>query len=184
MPGSAPAPPPSAPPASGANMGNAGSPVQMQGGYGVPSAETPMPGREKEYEAYQQQVGAMGAAGPAPEIPPIDADRRNRAPGLQNNFYDRSTADFKRPHGMPQSASAPPPSAPPASGMPGSNAGPATRVGFGAPSAETPMPGREKEYQAYQQQVGAYQEQVGAAGAGAAAPAPPPIDADRRNRSP
>lgn len=28
---------------------------------------------------------------------PIDADRRGRSPGLQNNFYDSPTSDFKRP---------------------------------------------------------------------------------------
>ena len=41
---------------------------------------------------------AEGAASLAPP-PPIDDDRRSRSPGLQNNFYDTSTADFKRPHG-------------------------------------------------------------------------------------
>merc|ERR1719182_1330914 len=144
MPRGASAPPMSAPPASGMTGSNTGPAARV--GFGAASAETPMPGREKEYEAYQQQVSAMGAAGPAPEIPPIDADRRSRSPGLQNNFYETSTADFKRPHGMPRGASAPPMSAPPASGANMGNAGSPAQMqgGFGAPSAETPMPGREK----------------------------------------
>merc|ERR1719498_197834 len=108
------------------NEGNSGPPTRV--GFGAASAETPMPGREQEYKAYQEQVGAMGAAGPAPEIPPIDADRKNRSPGLQNNFYDVSTAEFKRPHGMPRSASAPP-----TSGTDMGNAGPPVQMqgGFG-----------------------------------------------------
>eukprot|EP00966_Prymnesium_polylepis_P311347 7193304-Prymnesium_polylepis.1 len=59
-------------------------------------AEMPAPGREEEYAAYVARAGGGGANVP----PPIDSDRRSRSPGLQNNFYDGSTADFKRPHGM------------------------------------------------------------------------------------
>jgi len=60
-------------------------------------AESPYPGREKEYEANQARSGADGMGGNAP--PPVDAERRNRSPGIGRNFYDVSTADFKRPHG-------------------------------------------------------------------------------------
>ena len=73
-----------------------------------------MPGREKEYKDYQDMYGnqlappvdlsagpgnAGGAGGASRAIPKIDDEMRNRAPGLQNNFYDTSTADFKRPYG-------------------------------------------------------------------------------------
>ena len=44
--------------------------------------------------------GGFVSASPQP-APPIDEERRGKSPGLQNNFYDISTADFKRPHGMP-----------------------------------------------------------------------------------
>ena len=72
-------------------------------------AETPMPGREREYEAYKSLLAQAGAAGPAAAPPPIDAERRNRSPGLRNNFYDISTADFKRPHGISSPVSPLPP---------------------------------------------------------------------------
>ena len=32
--------------------------------------------------------------------PGIDSDRQNRSPGIANNFFDKSTSDFKRPYGM------------------------------------------------------------------------------------
>jgi len=58
----------------------------------------PMPGREKEYEDWMKGGGGMGGpSGPASRPPPIDDDRRNRSPGLKNNFYDVPTSDFKRP---------------------------------------------------------------------------------------
>lgn len=60
-------------------------------------AESPAPGREKEYEANQARSGADGMGGNVP--PPVDAERRNRSPGIGRNFYDVSTADFKRSHG-------------------------------------------------------------------------------------
>eukprot|EP00966_Prymnesium_polylepis_P312896 7230528-Prymnesium_polylepis.1 len=62
--------------------------------------ESVLPGREAEYEAFKAQGGAESAAGPAYEPPAIDDERRSRSPGLRNNFYDVSQADFKRPHGM------------------------------------------------------------------------------------
>ena len=75
--------------------------------------ETPMPGREKEYEAYMQAYtnnlpNAGGEATSSPR-PAIDEDRRNRSPGMQHNFYETSTADFKRPYGAPRGAAPPPP---------------------------------------------------------------------------
>ena len=64
-------------------------------GFGV---ETPIPGREKDF---QGQGGAGGSGkGAAYSAPPVDTSRGNRSPGISNNFYDLSTADFKKPHGM------------------------------------------------------------------------------------
>ena len=76
-----------------------------------------MPGREKEYEEVMKTGGAQLATGPAGMRPQIDDERRSRSPGLQNNFYDLSTADFKKPHGV-RGSFAPEPS-PPDSGMQG-----------------------------------------------------------------
>ena len=74
---------------------------QAQGPPGqVYGAETPMPGREREYETFMAQNDASAAMPAAPPPPPIDADRRSRSPGLQVNFFDKPLADFKRPHGM------------------------------------------------------------------------------------
>lgn len=63
-------------------------------GFGV---ETPIPGREKDF---QGAGGGGGGRGAAYSTPPIDTSRSNRSPGLSTNFYDLSTADFKKPHGM------------------------------------------------------------------------------------
>ena len=75
--------------------------------------ETPMPGREKEYEAYMQaytgNLPNAGGEGTSSPRPAVDEDRRNRSPGLQQNFYETSTADFKRPYGAPRGAAPPPP---------------------------------------------------------------------------
>ena len=67
-------------------------------------AETPMPGREKEYEEIMAQGGAQAFGGGNAPRPPIDEDRRNRSPGLVNTFYETSTADFKRPYGSSASS--------------------------------------------------------------------------------
>ena len=45
----------------------------------------------------------------APPAPAVDANRASKSPGIQSNFYDTPTSDFKRPYG-----GAPPPPAPPA----------------------------------------------------------------------
>ena len=47
--------------------------------------------------------------GPPANVPPpvVNDQRRARSPGIQNNFYEKSTADFKQPH-VPEAA----PSAP------------------------------------------------------------------------
>eukprot|EP00316_Scyphosphaera_apsteinii_P005721 CAMPEP_0119308284 /NCGR_PEP_ID=MMETSP1333-20130426/9903_1 /TAXON_ID=418940 /ORGANISM="Scyphosphaera apsteinii, Strain RCC1455" /LENGTH=271 /DNA_ID=CAMNT_0007312015 /DNA_START=38 /DNA_END=856 /DNA_ORIENTATION=+ len=86
--------------------------------------------------------------------PPVDEERRRRSPGLQNNFYDISTADFKRPYGASRGAEPPP--APewslPAAGDPARTLSGQEPAGFGA---ETPIPGREKEYEAFKAQTGA-----------------------------
>jgi len=47
-------------------------------------------------DGYAPTGVSMG--GPAMPMPPIDDDRRNRSPGLQNNFYETPTSDFKRPY--------------------------------------------------------------------------------------
>ena len=47
---------------------------------------------------------------PAPSTPPIETWRRSNSPGLQNNFYDAPSSDFRKPYGGP---SPPPPPAPP-----------------------------------------------------------------------
>ena len=72
-----------------------------------------MAGREAEYAAIMGQSGAAGATGAneaasAPPVapPPVDQERRNLSPGIQNNFYDQAQADFKRPYGS--SPGAPP----------------------------------------------------------------------------
>ena len=104
--------------------------------------------------------------------PPLDDERRQKSPGIQNNFFDKSTADFKRPHGSrgpspgmpgPGAPQQPPPGA---GGAPGPNGVPYAPPPGGAPgpvavgpdgsrkmysvSQETPMPGREREYHEYQ----------------------------------
>ena len=91
--------------------------------------ESPAPGREVEYEAFKggaQDEGSTGDAPPPP--PPIDAERKGKSPGLQRNFYETATADFKQPYGSSPAApdastvdfkrpygSPPPPAAPDAS---------------------------------------------------------------------
>ncbi|KAH8085534.1 hypothetical protein JL720_7520 [Aureococcus anophagefferens] len=83
--------------------------------------ETPMPGREKEYEAYMQSYTGnlpnAGGEGTSSPQPAVDEDRRNRSPGLQQNFYETSTADFKRPRRWRQRRR-PPTGAAPASSHP------------------------------------------------------------------
>jgi len=174
-------------------------------------AESPAPGREREYQAYQAAQGGAGQSmgggssftPPASSFtpPPIDQERRNRSPGLSRNFYEISTSDFKRPHGMrgPMPPEAPPPSAAappmtfgaqaPASGYGsyqtgGPPAAPPPPMAFGA---ESPAPGREREYQAYQAAQGGAGQSMGG-GSSFTPPAssftPPPIDQERRNRSP
>ena len=102
--------------------------------------EEPLPGREQEYEAYKAlESGIQEAGGPAYVPPPIDEERRNRSPGLQHNFYDVPTSDFKRPYGMSPGAPGPPA---PEEGSPA------------AYGAESPMPGREQQYAANNSQGG------------------------------
>ena len=86
---------------SGAAQGQRSAPGILFGSLGGPGfgAESPIPGREKEYQAFKDQASNQYAGGAAYTAPPIDAERRNRSPGISNNFYDRSQADFKRPFG-------------------------------------------------------------------------------------
>ena len=128
-----------------------------------------MPGREKEYAAFKDQASNQFAGGPPYVPPPVDSERKNRSPGLLNNFYEVSQADFKRPHGMGGGATPlAPPEAPPA----GSFAQAPAEFG-----AESPMPGREKEY-------AAFKDQASNQSVGRAANPPPPVDSERKNRSP
>ena len=124
-------PAPDAPYGASAGVSGFGSPAQPPGGYG---AESPLPGREGEYEAFRAQGGA--GAGSAFVPPPIGEERQGRSPGLQNNFYEVPSSEFRRAYGA----------APPAPDAP-YGAGAGVR-GFGSPSqppggygAEIPMPG-------------------------------------------
>jgi hypothetical protein len=75
-----------------------------------------MPGREEEYAAFKAQEAAGGPApGPPAVALPIDETRRNKSPGIQNNFFDTDVADFKRPYGFGRSPAPPPPAAQPPS---------------------------------------------------------------------
>jgi hypothetical protein len=61
--------------------------------------ETPMPGREEEYEAYKaQEAAGDDAPTPAAPLPPLDASRISRSPGIQHNFYSTPTDEFKKPY--------------------------------------------------------------------------------------
>ena len=151
---------------SGAAQGQRSAPDTLFGSLGVPGfgAESPIPGREREFAAFRDQASNHYAGGAAYKAPPIDAERRNRSPGISSNFYEVAQADFKRPYGMGAGATLGAPEAPPAGQAP---------TEFGA---ESPMPGREKEYKAFKDQSNPI--------AGRAASPPPPIDADRKKRSP
>ncbi|EOD15983.1 hypothetical protein EMIHUDRAFT_210946 [Emiliania huxleyi CCMP1516] len=94
-----------------------------------------------------------------------------RSPGLQNNFYDIPTADFKRPHGAAPAGEAPggapggeaPGGAEPAAeweeAPPAGGSGPGATVPA-AYGAESPVPGREREYEAFKAQAGAWPEEA------------------------
>ena len=158
-------------------------------------AESPMPGREKEYADFQASGGAEAAAAQAPyrPPPPIDSERRNKSPGISNNFYDTPTTDFKRPYGTGRaaaSAPAPGPGPGPAAGpsmgggmpygpgpgfAPGPTPAPAPTMPGSDFGAESPMPGREKEWNANR---GTGQTGMSAGGR------PPPVDPERRSKSP
>ena len=82
---------------------------QPPAGYGD---ESPMPGREREYREREYRgfkgrgrggrggQGGRGGRGGPYRPSPIDEQRRRVSPGLQNNFYDLPSSDFKRPVGM------------------------------------------------------------------------------------
>ena len=131
------APPPSdAPYGGGAGVSGFDSPAQPPAGYG---AESPLPGREGEYEAFRAQGGVAGA-GRAFVPPPIGEERQGRSPGLQNNFYEVASSDFRRAYG---GDAAPPPSdAPYGAGAGEYSAGSPAQppAGYGA---EIPMPGMD-----------------------------------------
>ena len=121
-----------------------------------------MPGHEGEYEAFDAvQADSGGGGAPAYAPLPVDDDRRSRSPGLQHNFYDASTAEFKKPYGGaggggaspalsadgPPFTDAPPPPPPPPPPLPlpaageGASYNPAATTGRGGPlTAETPVP--------------------------------------------
>lgn len=66
-------------------------------------AESPLPGREAEYEKakaeYEKTMRNGGAQSAGVVPPPIDQDRRNRSPGIQRNFYDMPRDEFRRSYG-------------------------------------------------------------------------------------
>ena len=81
--------------------GNERQRVMQQPGYGV---ESPMPGREQDYRPTASGSAGMGGTGDGYgeggySGASIDEERRRRSPGLQKNFYDTPTSDFKRPYG-------------------------------------------------------------------------------------
>ena len=76
--------------------------------------------------------------------PPIDDDRRQRSPGLQNNFHDTSTADFKRPYGTVGAASAEAPPSCSAAPAPESSSEAAARDTSPRPHSEVDQP-RDEE---------------------------------------
>ena len=159
-----PAAPPATPPASSPNGGSSSS-GQGSAGYG---AESPMPGREREYEAYKAQGGADaagggGGGGGGAKPLAIDEERQSRSQGIANNFYDVPSDDFRRPHGTRGAAPPPPESVGPGNQVAAGygaeyrpsagNGQPPVTSGYGNPSAEQPMPGREREYALYQEEA-------------------------------
>ena len=86
----------------------------------TPAASTPAEAARARARSGPRPVDQYGADWKQGEKPRIDDDRRMKSPGLQNNFYETSTADFRRPHGAgaappgaPQGRAAPPAPAPP-----------------------------------------------------------------------
>ena len=127
-----------------------------------------MPGREKEYEAYQAQLAEQGgpAAGPAFVPPPIDEERRNRSPGMVNNFYEVDQSDFKRSYG---SGAAPPP-------VPGTPAPPVGQPPVPAASATTTDDGLQARM--FAAESAAESAAGSAAGSASASAQPPPTPED------
>ena len=122
------------PPGVGGPMPDRGRPPPGRGGPPPGAMEigngSPMPGRKGEFRA--QGGAGVGAFVP----PPIGEERQGRSPGLQNNFYEVPSSEFRRAYGA----------APPAPDAP-YGAGAGVR-GFGSPAqppggygAEIPMPG-------------------------------------------
>ena len=73
--------------------------------------ESPLPGREKDYEDAMAQggYGLSGRNGPSPYAsPPLDEETRSRSPGLVKKFDDVPTADFRRPWGRNPLGTSPP----------------------------------------------------------------------------
>merc|ERR1719316_797550 len=132
-----------------------------------------------------------GAEEPAPVRPPVDEERRSKSPGIERNFYDVPQADFKMPHGASMEAYPPTPAPAPEVGFGtvprsqyGGNQPPGTdpRVGRGwsigasqwqAPpgfGAESPVPGREKEYEAMKLELASEMDSLADDVAGTVAP--------------
>ena len=86
-------------------MSGFGSPAHPFDGYG---AESPLPGREGEYEAFGAGGGAAGA-GRAFVPPRVDKGRQARSRGLQNNFLEVPPSEFRKAY---SAARAPAPGAP------------------------------------------------------------------------
>ena len=107
-------------------MSGFGSPAHPFDGYG---AESPLPGREGEYEAFRAGGGAAGA-GRAFVPPRVDKGRQARSRGLQNNFLEVPPSEFRKAY---SAARAPAPGAPYGAGSPAQ-----PPDGYGA---EPPPPG-------------------------------------------
>ena len=107
-------------------MSGFGSPAHPIDGYG---AESPLPGREGEYEAFRAGGGAAGA-GRAFVPPRVDKGRQARSRGLQNNFLEVPPSEFRKAY---SAARAPAPGAPYGAGSPAQ-----PPDGYGA---EPPPPG-------------------------------------------
>ena len=107
-------------------MSGFGSPAHPFDGYG---AESPLPGREGEYEAFGAGGGAAGA-GRAFVPPRVDKGRQARSRGLQNNFLEVPPSEFRKAY---SAARAPAPGAPYGAGSPAQ-----PPDGYGA---EPPPPG-------------------------------------------
>ena len=83
--------------ANGEGMGDvAGYPGQEPPAYGGPQpGYDPLPQQQQQLGHNAQRSGSFETS-----LLPIDEERKRSSPGLERNFYDLSTSDFKRPLGV------------------------------------------------------------------------------------